>query len=326
MKISPEITQILDLMAGKNRFLITSHMDPDGDSIGSQMGLFLALKNRGKDIYIANQGGMPEKYAFLDPDKTIQFSNRPLPFEPEVAFVLECPALERIGFVRGLFPQSATVINIDHHLDNQNYGHINLVDIESCAVGEMIYAILKDGGHELTANIAMNLYAAIISDTGNFRFASTSARGMRVAAALIECGANPKEIFDRIFSKSSPETMRLLGYVLATLNTTADGRIGYMTVTRDLVDKASARIEDSEGFIDYSLGIAGVRMGILFKEMNSGEIKVSVRSQNGIDAASFAKKFSGGGHINAAGFTLKGDISGIVGRVLADAQGFIDAA
>ncbi|OGC92506.1 MAG: hypothetical protein A2W25_07355 [candidate division Zixibacteria bacterium RBG_16_53_22] len=326
MKTSPEIKQIHKLLTGKQRFLITSHKDPDGDSIGSQLGLFHALKSRGKDVVIVNQGAIPEKYAFLDAERTISFSNGPLPFEPEVVIILECPVLDRIGFVRELIPQSAGLVNIDHHMDNQNYGQINLVDTASCAVGELIYFILSDGGYELTPLIAKNLYAAVICDTGNFRFASTTARGMKIAATLVEHGADPKAIFDQIFTKSSAATLRLLGLTLATLDTTAGGRIGYLTVTRDNVDKARARIEDSEGFVDYSLAIAGVRMGMLFKESGNGEIKVSIRSQNGIDAASFAKKYDGGGHVNAAGFTLKGRIDDVVKKVLAEAEGYIDAA
>jgi len=326
MNPSPEIKQILELLTDKLRFLITSHKDPDGDSIGSQLGLFHALKSRGKEVLVINQGAVPEKYAFLDADQTISYSNAPLPIEPEVVIVLECPVLDRIGFVRELIPQSATVVNIDHHIDNQNYGHVNLVDAKSCAVGELIYIILSDGGYELTPLIAKNLYAAVICDTGNFRFASTTARGMKIAATLVEHGADPKAIFDQIFSKSSAATLRLLGYTLATLGTAAGGRIGYMTVTSDIVDKARARIEDSEGFVDYSLAVADVRMGMLFKETGNGEIKVSIRSQNGIDAASFAKKYDGGGHVNAAGFTIKGRINDVVREVLSEAEGYIDAS
>jgi phosphoesterase RecJ-like protein len=326
MKTSPEIATILKFMSEKQRFLITSHKDPDGDSIGSQMGLYHALFSSGKRVYIVNQGAMPEKYAFLDPNNTIHFIDAPPPFEPEVVFVMECPAFDRIGFVQKLIPSAAAVINIDHHLDNKNYGEINLVDTSSCAVGEMVCMILDEGDYEFTPVIAETLYAALISDTGNFRYASTTARGMRVAATLVERGANPKKVFDQIFAKASPATLRLLGHALTTLDTAANGSIGFMTVTREIVGRARARIEDSEGFVDFSLGVAGVRLGILFKEMSEGEIKVSVRSQNGVDAASFAKRFDGGGHVNAAGFTLRGAMPDIVRRVLTEAEGYIDAA
>ncbi len=324
-KRNPEIDSILKLMSEKSRFLITAHKDPDGDSVGSQLGLYRILINAGKTARIANQGGLPEKYHFLDPQGLISFNNSPLGYVPEVIFILECPSLERIGSVAELIPESAIKVNIDHHKDNQNYGDINLVDYKRCAVGELIYDIIESGGYKITPDIAEDLYAAVICDTGNFRFASTTAEGMKVAASLIEQGAVPKRIFDNIFSKSSPSTLRLLGLTLASLKVAGDGLISYMQVTQDSVTRAQARLEDSEGFVDYSLAVSGVRMGILFKETGNGEIRISVRSQNGIDAARFAKRFNGGGHTNAAGFTLNGRLPEVVEQVLAGASEYIHA-
>ena len=139
---------------------------------------------------------MPEKYNFLDPKKEVRFTREAFPFVPDVAFVMECPSLDRIGFVAELIPRTAITVNIDHHLGNDNYANINYVDVSSCAAGEIVYAILKYGGYKITQEIAENLYCAIISDTGNFRFASTTARGMEVAAELVEYGARPKVISD----------------------------------------------------------------------------------------------------------------------------------
>jgi phosphoesterase RecJ-like protein len=323
MKTNLEIRQILDLMKEKSRFLITSHRDPDGDSIGSQLGLCRALRDSGKEALVVNHGAIPEKYAFLNSENIIVFENKPLPFIPEVVFVLECPLLERIGFVEDLIPESAEVVNIDHHLDNARYGDINLVDSKSCAVGELIYYILDEGKYEFTPEIAEDLYAAMICDTGNFKFASTTARGMRVAARLVEYGANPKSIYDRIYSNASPATVRLLGYTLATLKTAADGRISYMTVSRENAERAQARMEDSEGFVDYCTIVAGVRMGMLFKEMGDSEVKISIRSQNGVDAATFARRFNGGGHFNAAGFTIHGMLFDVIGDVVRKAEEYV---
>jgi phosphoesterase RecJ-like protein len=303
-------------MREKDTFLITSHKDPDGDSIGSQMGLYHALIDTGKKAVIINQGGMPDKYNFLDPDGVINFGLQALSFIPDAAFILECPSLDRIGFVSGLIPKTSITVNIDHHLGNENYANVNYVDTASCAVGEIIYAILKFGEYDISREISESLYGAIISDTGNFRFASTTARGMEAAAELVSHGARPKVISDNIYSRFSLETTRLLGYALESLRTIADGQIGYMIVTRDYVRNARARIEDSEGFVDFSLAIKGVRLGILFKEVNENEIKISIRSQNGLNAVSFAKMFEGGGHANAAGFTLKGSLDGAMKDVL----------
>jgi bifunctional oligoribonuclease and PAP phosphatase NrnA len=323
MKINPEIKHILHLMKDKDKFLITSHKDPDGDSIGSQLGLYRTLIDLGKKVLVVNQGALPEKYNFLDPQQTISFENKKLEFAPEVVFILECPSIERIGFVRELLPDTAVKINIDHHRDNDNYGKINLVDTDSCAVGELIYYIIDEGKITITPPIAEDLYAAMICDTGNFRFASTTARGMRIAADLVDLGANPKWIFDHIFSKSSPGTLRLLGLTLASLQVAGDGLISYMMVSQDSVKVAQARVEDSEGFVDYALGVSGARLGFLFKEVGNGEVKISARSQNGLNAAEFAKKFNGGGHTNAAGFTKTGPLSKVVKDVIAQAVEFV---
>ena len=180
MKRSPEIAQILKLMEEKESFLITSHKDPDGDSIGSQLGLYHILKNLDKKVIIVNQGNMPERYFFLDSQKIISFVDAPLPFEPEVEFVLECPSIDRVGFVQNLVPGNTIKINIDHHQDNKIYGDINYIDPFSCAVGELIYFIIDEGKFDINPEIAQNLYAALICDTGNFRFASTTARGMKI--------------------------------------------------------------------------------------------------------------------------------------------------
>jgi phosphoesterase RecJ-like protein len=325
MKIKTEIKNILDLMRWKKRFLITSHKDPDGDSIGSQLALYYALKQKGKQVHVVNQGGLPEKYGFLDNENVVVFSAQAPLQKPEAVFILECPALERIGFVSDLIPKSSKVINIDHHLDNQEYGDINWVDAKSCAVGELVYNLLDSGGYEITPTIARDLYAAIICDTGNFRFASTTARGMKIAAKLVEKGAKPKLIFDQIFSKASPATLRLLGLTLESLNVMSNGKISYLTVSRDIVSRAKARIEDSEGFVDYALAVAGVRMGILFKEMGEEEVKVSIRSQNGINAVAFARSFDGGGHVNAAGFTLHGKLKEIIREVVGKAEEYVNS-
>jgi bifunctional oligoribonuclease and PAP phosphatase NrnA len=323
MNKNPKIKEILELIRGKDRFLITSHKDPDGDSIGSQLGLYRALKGFGKDVIIVNQGAMPEKYNFLDPLGLISFKNESLRFTPDAVFILECPSIERIGFVSDLLPKSTIKINIDHHQDNEQYGDINWVDTESCAVGELIYFLIEGSKLKITAEIAEDLYAAIICDTGNFRFASTTARGMKIAADLVELGASPKKIFENIFSKASPATLRLLGLTLSSLKVAENGVISYLLVTQESVKQAQARIEDSEGFVDFSLGVAGVRLGILFKEVGSEEVKISVRTQNGLDAAAFAKRFNGGGHINAAGFTLLGPLSTVVDDVIFKAAEFV---
>ena len=315
-----KLAEINALIEKHNRFLITSHMDPDGDSIGSQMALYYSLLNRGKTAAVANQGSIPAKYGFLDPDNIIKFSSEGLSFSPEVVIVLECPSLDRIGFVKELIPDSAILINIDHHNDNEHYGSVNITDKESSAVAEILFFLFEEGRSQITPIIAKQLYAAISSDTGRFRFGSTTSRSMSVASKLIEKGAHPKEIADNLYSGMSARTIQLLGYTLASLKIEAGGKIGYFTLTGDSLRKSGAMIENSEGFVDFILSVNGIRMGFLFKELSDGVVKVSVRSQNGYDSAEFASLFNGGGHTNAAGFSEKGEMAAVVKDVMEKAR------
>lgn len=317
------IDNILKIINEKKRFLITSHADPDGDSLGSQIALYRALKESGKEAVIINQGAMPSKYRFLDRDGIVSFRRDNLDFSPEAVFILECPSLDRIGFVRELIPGSAVTVNIDHHPDNTEYADINLVDVESSAVGETLYLMFKAGNIKITRETAIPLYAAIVSDTGRFRFGSTTSRSMRAAANLVDLGANPKSISDSIFSDYAPETIRLLGHTLAGLRLEADGKIGYVTITRKSLEDFGAVIENSEGFVDSILAISGIHLGLMFKEISENKVKVSVRSQNGCDAAAFARSFNGGGHVNAAGFSLDGNLDEAVNLVIGRAKDFV---
>jgi len=321
--MNDKLAEVNALIEKHTCFLITSHVDPDGDSLGSQMAIYYSLINRGKTAAIVNQGSIPAKYRFLDPNKIIRFSSERLSFSPEVVIVLECPSLERIGFVKKLIPDSAVLINMDHHNENENYGHVNIADKESSAVAEILFFLFEEGKSEITPEIAKQLYAAISSDTGRFRFGSTTSRSMFVASRLIEKGANPKEIADNLYSGMLPSTIRLLGYTLTSLKIKADGKIGYFTITEENLKKSGAAIENSEGFVDFILSINGVRMGFLFKELPGDEVKVSVRSQNGYDSAKFASMFDGGGHTNAAGFSRKGKIRAVVEDIIEKALEYI---
>lgn len=318
-----EMDRILSTVEENNKFLITSHMDPDGDSIGSQLGLYHAIRDAGKQAAIVNQGAIPSKYGFLDPAGIIKSRPEEIEFIPRVVFVIDCPSLERIGFVRDLIPESAITINIDHHPDNSQYADINLVEPEGSASGEIIYSILESGGYEITPEIAGQFYAAIAADTGGFRFRSTTARGMKIASDLIQRGADPKFISDRLFNNFSPETIRLMGSTLASLKLDANGSIGYVTITLSDLKGSGADLKNSEGFVDFTLAISGIMLGLLFREVSNDEIKVSVRSQNGLDAAAFAGMFDGGGHANAAGFRVRGPLDSIVNHVVSRAKEFV---
>jgi phosphoesterase RecJ-like protein len=176
-----EINNILNLLKNNDAFLLASHQDPDGDSVGSLIGLSRLLKNNGNKTAVYSQGNVPGKYAFLVGDNEIAKSPLRPPFQPQVAIILECPSYDRIGFVKELITPEMSIINIDHHHNNELYGKYNYVDTDACAVGEILYQIVKEGGYKITADVATPLYAAIISDTGCFKFSNTNANCLKTA-------------------------------------------------------------------------------------------------------------------------------------------------
>jgi phosphoesterase RecJ-like protein len=323
MTIKNNYSKLLELIKQSEFYLLTSHVDPDGDSIGSLIGLDNFLRSLGKQTVIFNEGRLPGKYKFLDPDKKIKFMPEPLPFDPQVVIVLECPQLERIGFVGNLIDETMIPVNIDHHSKNAMFGKINIINESACAVADILYDIIKAGGYEITPDIAVPFYAAIASDTGRFKFPNTDARCFATASELVKAGANPKLISDKIFSSFSAGTIRLLGDMLKRLELYDNGTICVLRLSLADLKRYDVDVEDTEGIIDYSLVIEGVRVGILFKEYDSRIIKVGLRSQNGIDIARFAREKGGGGHPNAAGFTIGEPLNDAVKRVVEEVSEYL---
>lgn len=319
-----DVQKFLTLIKDVDRFLLTSHQDPDGDSIGSLLGLCRFLKDLDKEVVVYNHGKMPARYSFLDSNAEIRFAMSPLPFTPKAVVVLECPNTERTGFVKDYITLDMTIVNIDHHLNNALFGDINIVDPSACAVGEILHNIIKAGGYEVTPEVARPLYAAIASDTGRFKFPNTDSKCFLTASELVKAGAGPKEISDKIFSSYSPETIRLLGHILETLKLYDNGKICVLKLAMEDLKKYNVNAEDTEGIVDYSLVISGVKVGILFKEHDYQTVKVSLRSQNNIDVCGYAKQKGGGGHTNAAGFTVKKQFKEVIGSVVAEISEHLD--
>lgn len=301
-----EIKQILEAIHRAKRILVTSHLDPDGDSIGSQLALVAYLEKRGKKVLIANQGILPSKYSFLDPHQKIILhrSAKVLRFKPDLVIVLESPYLERIGWVKEAIPAGVPLINIDHHPDNISYGSINYLDSQAAAVGEMVYDLLLNVGFPISSAIANWLYAAILTDTGRFRYSATTPRSLRICAQLVDLGADARLLTDKIYFNFSEENLKMLGHVLSGLELHSRGRICCLTVDQKSLEHFQVSTGDTEGLVDYSLFINGALVGALFKEVGPNRTKVSLRSQNNLDIAKLARKYGGGGHKNAAGFAL----------------------
>jgi phosphoesterase RecJ-like protein len=295
------------VQAGRE-FLITAHVDPDGDAVGSCLGLKLALNHLGKTADVVLESPIPETLLFLPEAKSIR---RPEEIQKryDAAFVLDSSSLDRAGNVaeRCLNPDAKVAV-IDHHWGNDGFGDVRLVNPESSATAELVYDLIELLRVPISPEIAECLYTGILSDTGGFRYANTSSRTLRVAAKLVERGARAPLVAEALYATKTAPSLRILGLALASLETRSGGRIGAMTISRDMFETAGAKPEDADGIVQYAKSLAGARVGLLVQEVAPNEIRASLRSDGTVDVNAVASQFGGGGHRNAAGLRVRGDL------------------
>jgi phosphoesterase RecJ-like protein len=238
--------------------------------------------------------------------------------------VLDCGELQRMGTLRSLADRPETLVCIDHHKTNDFFADINLVDPKSSSTGELIYQIIQRAQLPLGTVTAKNLFAAIQTDTGSFRYENTSARAFRIGAELVELGASPWEISRIVLEGYSVSRLKLLQATLGTLELHQDGKIGLMTITSQMFRETGARRIDSERFVDYPRFVSGVEISVLIREVENNGYKFSLRSNNYADVADLAARFGGGGHARAAGFERRGAIDAVKRDFLQEAARFLD--
>lgn len=306
-----------------SKFLITSHINPEGDSIGSQVALELLLKRLGKEAVILNESPVPHFLRFMPGTEDI-LKEIPADLHFQAAIILDCPDLTRIGNVSRYIAKDTTIINIDHHISNINFGKYNWVDVEVSSTGEMIFDLYKTFKVSIRHDEAVAMYVAIMTDTGSFRYTNTSSRTHKITAELIDIGIKPNEIYGKIYETSSIQDMNLLGEALRTLRVTDDGKVAWLWVTKDMLKNTKASLEGTEGIINFARSIEGVEIAILFRETGTEDrIKVSFRSKGSVDVNKLASFFNGGGHVTASGCTVFGKMEEVAKKVLDKAQGMV---
>ncbi|HHW55911.1 MAG: bifunctional oligoribonuclease/PAP phosphatase NrnA [bacterium] len=317
-----EKKKAVEICRGKRNFLLISHIDPDGDAIGSLLALGLSLQRAGKRVIMANPHGVPQVFRFLPGWREVRSEYGELAVgelaDLEVVVTLDTATEERLGdWGQVLKDSSAAVLNIDHHLTNTRYGHVNWIEATS-STGELVQALLSKLGWEIEADIALCLYTAIVTDTGSFRYENTTYETHCNVAALLQRGINPAQATEYIYETRREAAVRLLGRALETLQLSPDGRIAWLTITASTLAAVGARGEDVNGIVNYAKEIAGVEVGILFQETGDGAIKVSLRSRpSGVNVSDIAQNFGGGGHPRAAGCLVQGSLDQVQEKVLA---------
>ncbi|HUV03808.1 MAG TPA: bifunctional oligoribonuclease/PAP phosphatase NrnA [Armatimonadota bacterium] len=296
-------------------FLIAGHVSPDGDCLGCMCALALALQGPGKSVVLVNPDGVPDLYRYL-PGSDRVVREVPAGRRFDAAIVVDCEGLDRLGVVAEALPLCRRVLEIDHHPGGRPSSDVQLVDPSAASCGEIVVQLLNEAGIKIEHNVAECLLTAVVTDTGSFRFSSVKPSTLRAAATLIEAGASISKVARRVYETRSLSSVKLLGIALSTLRTTADGQIVYTSITRDQMALSSAADAETEGIVNYVRSVRGAQVGILFRECQDGNTKVSLRSRDGLDISQVARLFGGGGHRAAAGCTVERPLSDAVGLVV----------
>lgn len=296
-----DITVFYNLIKNNNSFMVTSHISPDGDSIGSLLAMTHVLLDFGKKVTPVVNDDIPEKYKFLPGSNLIIKENTDF---YDAIICLDSGDEERLGFKKSLKEYGSKIINIDHHKSNTFFGDFNIIDSSASSVGEILYRLLENKV-AINYNIALNIYTSIITDTGSVKYSNTTPLTLKILAELVAKGIKPDFVSRHVFEKRSLSSIELLKLALDTLEISAEGKLASLYITQDMIKTTGAKDEDTDGIINYPREIEGVEVAVLFKEYEESLIKVGFRSNDWVDVGEIAEKFNGGGHLRAAGCTLK---------------------
>jgi phosphoesterase RecJ-like protein len=307
MTTNPEVQKIVDAIRARQRFVISSHARPDGDSIGSQLAMAYALKSLGKDVTVVNADPAPGPLMAFPAVSDILIAPT-VEGEFDAAIIMECGDLSRTG-VKGL--DRFFVINIDHHPGNSGYGQINWFDASAAACGEMVFDLTRALGVPLSVEIATHVYLAILTDTGSFHYSSISPRTFDICRETLEAGVDPVLVARNVYDSNNMGRLKLFGAVLSAMQIDPTGQIAIVYLDHEIARAAGGTYEDTEGLINLPLTVKEIQAVVFFKQDEGDQYRVSMRSKGAIDIGAVAKQFGGGGHRNAAGCTVTGAIDAL---------------
>lgn len=312
--------EIKEAITRSKDIVIASHVSPDGDNLGSTLGLYLALKKIGKNVKILKVDTIPENYLFMDGlDEIVELEEDT---KVETFIALDCADINRLGINKNIALNADQIINIDHHISNTKYGHLNLIESDSSSTGELIYNLLVEMKIELDQAIANCIYIAISSDTGSFRYSNTTARTHEIVGKLYEVGVDAANINIELYQSTSLNKFNLFNRAMSEIEFCFDNKVGIVLVTEEMVEKAGASMEDTEGLVESVRDIKCVELAILLKEKEN-ETKISMRSKKVVNVSELCSEFGGGGHIRASGATIKANIRDAKVQVMEKVEKYI---
>lgn len=302
--------EFIGFVNDNNSFLITTHINPDGDGIGSMLALRAALEAKGKSVVMYNKDPIPDSLLFLPGANEIVFTI-PRNINLDAVIMVDCAEPIRAGQEFADFSHGMKIAIIDHHLYHESSDALMCLDSNAASAGNVVWKLIDLMGVKKTREMALCIYTTLVVDTGFFRYSNTTSDVLVLAAELVGFGADPWLVAKNIDESYSLQRFYLLGESLKTLNVSCEGRYASMDITRDLLKKTGADLMDSDEFATYPRSIKTVEVATLFREISDNRIKVSLRSKDYINVAEIAHRFGGGGHKHAAGFTIDGDIQTI---------------
>lgn len=307
-----------EAMAGQ-RFLISSHENPEGDAIGSILALGLALREQGKEVVILNQDPTPETLSFLPGAEEI-IHRAPVNSAFDAAFALDCGDKKRLGEEFAKVEKIDKIINLDHHQSNKYFGDLNFIDPAASSTAEIIYDLLRAMRVPLGPAVAENIYVGLLTDTGSFRYANTTPKTFTVARNCLLAGVDPWKVAEKVYEAQPLPRLLLLPLVLETLEVAAGGRVSSVIVSQQMMAQTGASVALTEDFINFPRSLKGSEVALLFREVTPVKYRVSLRSRGAVDVSRIAAEFQGGGHPQAAGCTVEGTLSEVKAKVFKRVQ------
>lgn len=312
-----QLDQAKQFIEEKDDFLVVSHVQPDGDAASSTLAVGWLLRKLGKQVTLINEGKLPAKFSdlahFSDVlDYSTQRPNRTF----QSIITVDCADYSRIGEVASLFASSPDLLNIDHHPTNDYFGTCQLIQPDAASTTQILTDLIARFPFQLEVSCAEYLYTGLLTDTGGFRYSSTTGRVMQIAADLLALGVNGSELAEKYLERMTYAQVELLKRALSTLTFSSDKKIAWLAVTVREIEELQASNEDLDGLVNYARNVERVEVGLLFKQRDEQTVKVSLRSNGQANVAEIAKSFGGGGHIRAAGCTIQGTLEEVINQVV----------
>ena len=319
--------QIINHIKEASHILLASHSEPDGDAVSSLLALGLAIGKLGRKTTIYNASPIPAVYRFLPSvERIVRHIKKANTYD--LALVLDCGNLPRVGEAHSTVSQIPVVINIDHHISNTGFGDIQLVDPLACSTAEIVYRLIKAMDVPIDNAMATSLYTGILTDTGSFRFSSTNQAAFAISQEMAELGVEPHDVAQHVYGTYSLGRIKLLNLALDSIEISDNGKLSIMTVTGAMFAETRTQPEDADGMINYARRIEDVKVAALIHEQKNGTTNsngrcryhVSLRSDGSVDVAAIAGSFGGGGHASAAGFQVETTLTKLKSDITALAQ------